>query len=149
MTFRDDIRALAYSVRQIPGDLGVRPYTVSVSVSTWSGATPGEGTEDVTVTAITEANGQPPKVRWLTDEERALGGYADAVIEVGPITPDFPGGGTSWAVLTQSAAAAVPGTVIRYVLTGPEFPSGANFERVGGTSDRTFNYKLRLQRVAD
>lgn len=147
MAFRDNIRKLAFNLRKLPGErFQIRPYTVAVVVTTWAGTRIGEGAKTETTTAITEAGGQPPKVRWLSDQEKALAGYSDATVEVGPITPDFPGGGTSWATLMQTAAPVR--STVHYLLTGPEFPSGARFERIGWRSDKTFGYRIRLQRVA-
>lgn len=145
MGFRDDMRSLAYNVRSIPGALfEMRPYTVAVRVTTWSGTHPGDGTETATSTPITEANGQPPKVRFLNDEERALGGLPEGTIEVGNITPDFPGGGTALSVL----APATVGSTVHYILTGPEFPNGAVYERVGVGTDHAFHYTLTLKPVS-
>lgn len=145
--FRDNIRKLAYNLRRLPGErFQIRPYTISVVVTTWSGTRVGEGTKTETATAITEAGGQPPKIRWLSDQEKALGGYNDAILEVGPITPNFPGGGTSWATLVPSSTPAL--STVHYLVTGPEFPTGARFELVGRRSDKTFGYRIRLQRIA-
>lgn len=147
MGFRDNIRKLAFNLRRLPGErFQIRPYTIEVHVTTWSGAKPGEGVKTTTSTPIVEAHGQPPKIRWLSDEELALAAIGSATIEVGPVTPDFPGGGTSWDTLTQ--ASAPTNALVRYWLVGPEFPDGAYFERIGGDSSKAFGYKLRLQRIA-
>lgn len=147
MGFRNNIRKLAYSLRRLPGErFEIRPYTVTVNVSAWAGDHVGEGVETVTSTAITEANGQPPRVRIVSTEQRALGSIPDGSWEVGPVTPDFPGGGTSWTTLTGGAAAA-EGTVT-YTLTGPEFPTGAQFVLHEARSDKTFGYRLILKPLA-
>ncbi len=147
MSIRDDLRQIAFDVRSIPGELGIRPYTVAAVVQEWSGSVLGEGTETVTSTAIVEANGQSPKVRWLTGEEVALGGFQTGSVEVGPITPDFPGGGTLIATLTGSAVAT--GKLLYFVLTGPEFPSGARYALRDFGSDRAIHYTLTLQPIAE
>jgi hypothetical protein len=145
MGFRDDMRALTYNVRSIPGlTFEMRPYTVHVRVTTWSGTHPGDGTETATSTAITEAGGQPPKVRWLSDEEKALGTLPDGTVEVGPITPDFGSGGTALSVLAPSTA----GSTVHYILTGPEHPNGGVYERAGVRTDRAFHYLLTLKPVS-
>jgi len=143
MGFRDDIRALAYELRAMAGrDFEIRPYTVSVVVKAWSGTYPGEGFETSTTTAITEADGQPPKVRFLNDEQIALGGLPRGSIKVGPITPDFPGGGTSITTLTGNGADA--GESFYFLITGPEFPNGARYLLKATESDRTFRYTVTL-----
>lgn len=145
MGFRDDIRKLCYELRAIPGqDFEIRPYTVKIVLRQWSGAEPGQGTETVTTVDITEFSGQPPKVRWLTDEEIAIGGYDAATVEVGPITPDFPGGGTPISTLGQDPPA---NTLFDYVLTGPQYPNGAIYRLKALHSDKTFQYKAILERA--
>lgn len=145
MGFRDDIRDLCFQLRAIPGrDFEIRPYTVQVVTRQWSGSEPGEGVETVAAQFITESDNQPPKVRFLNDEEIALGGYNEATVEVGPITPDFPGGGTSITTLGQDPPA---NTLFDYILTGPEYPSGAIFRLKGIKSDKTFGYFVTLERA--
>jgi len=133
-------------VRAIPGQaFGLRPYTVSVVRRSWSGSYAGEGTVTTTTTAIVESGGQPPKVRFVNDETRALGQLDSGSIEVGPITPDFAGGGTSAAVLEQSSAAA--GELVHYLVTGPSFPDGAHFRLIDIRTDRALRYMVRLAPV--
>lgn len=147
MTLADDLKPLVYSIRAIPGDLGLRPNTISIEIETWPGTIGDDATTPtITVTPIVEGSSQPPKIRWLTDEEIAIGNHGQATLEVGPVTPDFSGGGTSWDTLTGASAPA--NSVIRYIITGPEFPTGARFLRVGADSDRALHYTLRLQRAA-
>lgn len=144
MGFRDDIRELAYELRALPGrDFEIRPYIVKVVIRSWTGTYAGEGGTTTTETTITEADGQPPKVRFLDDEQLALSGLARGAVEVGPITPDFPGGGTSWATLSGNGAD--PGEQFYYVLTGPEVPLGARYTLVGGKTDKTFGYRVTLK----
>lgn len=147
MTVRDDLLPLVYSVRAIPGQFGLRVHTVDVRVTTWTGAHPGDGAEyDVTTTPITESDGQPPKVRFLTDEEIAVGQLATGTVEVGPITPSHgTDGGTDLAVLKPEDE----GTVVHYILTGPEFPTGAVFERHAIKTDRALHYMLTLRPVSE
>jgi len=146
MSFRDSIRQLAHSVRAIPGQLGMRPYTVQVVSAVWSGAERGQGTETVTTTAITEADGQPPKVRQLNSEEIAVGGYAEGTWEIGPITPDFPGGGTLISTLQPDPA---DNTLVHIVLTGPAYPDGQRCQVKGVTDHRAFQYMLKVEQAAN
>lgn len=143
---RDSLRQLAWNIRAIPGrDFGIRPYTLHVRVTTYAGDHVGDGTETATTTPITEADGQPPKVRFLNDEQRALGGLPDGTVEVGPITPSHPGGGTDLAILTPSTE----GTVVHYILTGPEHPTGASYLLHAVKTDRALRYMLTLKPVAE
>jgi len=146
VTLADDLKPLLSTIRSIPGQLGLRPYTVAIVLKEYGGDTPGDGIEQETVTEITEANGQPPKVRFLTDEELAVGGLGSGSVKVGPITPSNLSGGVSWAALTQTEAAN--NTVRAYRLTGPQFPDGADFMLVGSDSGRALHYTLTLAPVA-
>jgi len=143
MSFRDSLRRVANSVRAIPNSFGVRPYTVAVVTTASAGDNPGDGTETETTTAITEAGGAPPKVRWLSSEELAVGGYEAGTVEIGPVTPDFPGGGTLLSTLAPDPAV---NTSVRVVLTGPRFPSGASFTIAEVKHGRGYNYRLICKR---
>lgn len=129
MTLRDELLPTIWGIRAIPGQLGLRPHAVSLVTTTWSGAVTGEGTKTVTIVPLVESGGFPPKVRWLSDKEIAFGQLAGGAARVGPITPDFPGGGTSVATLTASAAAT--GQTRHLRITGPQHPSGALYAITG------------------
>jgi len=142
--FRDALRRVAWTVRSIPGQLGARPYTVDIVVTTSSGAELGEGTRTAVTTRVHE-NGQPPKVRWLTDRELALAGYATGTVEIGPITPEALGCGTSIDTLHPEPPV---NTTVRVLLTGPEFPAGAHFRIRQLTHHRSWQYLLTCERCA-
>jgi len=143
---RDSFRQIANDVRAIAGrDFSIRPYTVERLESVNAGDYQLEGTETETAVEIT-VDGQPPKVRWLSDEELALGGMASGTVEVGPITPDHAGGGHSWAVLCGGDLSE--GDRLAYRLTGPEHPTGALYRFCGGKHDRALHYLIRLRPIA-
>jgi hypothetical protein len=147
IAFRNSLRKLAHTIRGIPDQLGWRPYTVSIETRSWDGGERGEGAETVTTTAITEANGHPPKVRFLTSEEIALGGYSQGTLEIGPITPDFGSGGTSLDTLAPLSPS--DDTIVHYIITGPEFPNGARFRKADVETHRAGHYLLRVNRAGD
>lgn len=148
MTLAEDLRPALFEARAIAGTLGLRPHTIALVIAATSGANyTGDGNRSETVTPITEANGQPPKIRWLKSEERAVGQLPDGSIEVGPITPAFPGGGTLVATLT--GADALPGQLVLFRVTGPQHPNGADYRRLGDGLDRALHYTLRLAPVGD
>ena len=151
MTFQASLRAIANSVRSIPGTMGVRPYRAFVVSRAWSGDEPGDGdpstAETTTSEEITEANGQPPRIRSLNSEEIAVGGYDMGTWEIGPVTPDFPGGGTLITDVQRSGTGK--STLLHIRLVGPEFPNGANFRLKDVTSDRGYHYKFLVERSAD
>lgn len=141
----DRFRRIAGKVRGIPGTFGLRPYTVAIVQGAWSGTYAGEGIEVATETAITEANGQPPKVRWLDDEQLALGGLGRGTVEIGPVTPDHSAGGTALSTLIPELAR---GRTLHVKLTGPEFPTGALFAVSEVKTDRALRWMLRAIPVA-
>lgn len=141
MTLAAGLRKLAYSVRAIPGQLGVRPHRVSVLKRSWSGSHVGDGDRTDVETDIVEAGGQPPKVRWLSDEELAVGSLNPGTVEIGPITPAFPGGGTRLGTLDGSELAA--GNVRHIWIVGPQHPRGAAYKVTKLTLDRALHYTIQ------
>lgn len=140
-TLAEELLPVVHDARAIAGELGFRPHTVALVVVTSSGTHTGDGTRTETVTAITEAGGQPPRVRWLKDEELALGQLAVGSIEVGAITPSFAGGGTDLALLT--GADMTTGQVRLLRITGPNHPSGADYCITSISADRTLRYMIQ------
>lgn len=141
MTLAAGLRKLAYSVRAIPGQLGVRPHRVSVLRRSWSGPHVGDGTRTDVEVDIVEAGGQPPKVRWLSDEELAVGSLNPGTVQIGPITPAFPGGGTNLGTLDGSALTA--GQVRHLWIVGPQHPNGAAYKVTKLTADRALHYTIQ------
>lgn len=142
---RDRLRKLAHRVRSIPGrGFGIRNYTVAIVVGTWSGAYVGRGDKTEALEAITEAHGQPPKVRFLNEEQLALAELKTGACEIGPITPNFPGGGTALSDLLPAVTAH---KTVHVRLTGPAYPSGAKFlvKKVG--TDRALHWTLTCEPV--
>lgn len=145
MSLADSLKPLARSIRGIPGLLGIRPHTVSILLREWGGTYSGEGNRTDVAVPITEGSGQPPKVRWLKDDEIAVGGLAVGTVEVGPITSEHLNGGITLAQL-QAESLAVGGT--RYlVITGPQHPSGAKYRVTNFSADRAFHYMIRAEPV--
>lgn len=144
---RDRYRKIAHRYRSLPGEHGLRPHTVAVVTKAYAGAELGQGVETTTTIPIVERGGYPPKVRNLSSEQLALAGYDRATWEIGPITPDFSGGGTLISMLTQSGIG--PNTEPHIFMTGPEFPNGANFRVMKSQSDHALHYTIQVQRVAD
>lgn len=141
MPLAQGLRKLAYSVRAIPGQLGVRPHRVSVLKRSWSPSHPGDGDRLDVETALTEAGGQPPKVRWLSDEELTVGSLNPGTVEIGPVTPAFPGGGTNLGTLDGSAIQAGEA---RYLwIVGPMHPQGAIYKITKLTADRALRYMIQ------
>jgi hypothetical protein len=139
-TLKDAVLPIAYSARAIAGQLGFRPHSVAIVVVTTDGPHTGDGTRIEEVTEITEADGQSPKVRWLKDDEIALGQLPKGSAVVGPITPEFTGGGTQLSVLNGSEVS--DGQVRLLRITGPNHPTGADYTIKGVSADRALRYMI-------
>ena len=125
------------AIRAIGGNLGLRPFTVTIKVRTWLGGTrPGLGQRsdvDTVLTNLSGANAQPVMVRYLTTREIAASGgkYRDRDLNVGPMTPAYaatvlilPAGGFSDS---QIDPAPVTNAVeLFYLVKGPGYPPSAN-----------------------
>lgn len=141
MTFQSNLRKAVTRIRAIPNKFGVRVYSVSVRVRSWSGAERGEGTLTTTTYTIAEHGGAPPKVRFLNGEQLALAGesFGAEIIEVGPVTP----GNTPREYMTPDPP---DNAVVEWIVTGPKFPSGSIFTLKELRDDRGYQFKAVLQK---
>lgn len=139
MTLRDSLRTVASRCRAIPGQLGLRPYTVDLVVSSWTGAHAGEGTQTQTVTPLVEYSGQPPKVKDA-DERRVAMGLADVGEKtIGPMTPVA---SVPWATLTQSAVA--DGNTVKVKLTHTETGDVTYFRVTAVDTERALGVRMKV-----
>jgi hypothetical protein len=138
---------VAYAKRGIAGRLGIRPHTVAIVDRAWSGDHPGDGIEAAETTPITEGGGEPPKVRWLNDEQLALANLVgDQVAMIGPVTPKHPGGGTDLSVLT--GADLTNGEAHYVKITGPRHPDGALYRVLEVRAEKALRYMIRAKAVS-
>jgi hypothetical protein len=145
VTLADDLMSVVYEGRAIAGSLGFRPHTVAIVATTWTGQHTGEGSGIPESTPIVEANSQPPRVRWLNSEEIALANLGSGIVEIGPITPSFSGGGTD----LETLAGDVQTGATRYVLiTGPQHPNGAVYRITDISAERPLRYMLKAAPTA-
>lgn len=144
MTLRNSLLPMISRVRAIPGQMGLRPYSVAIVIGAWNGSNTGRGAKATDLTPITEANGQPPKVRELNTEELALGDLGKGSLRIGPITPDFPGGGNSLDTLKPQVDA---GQTVHVLVTGPGYPDGALFMIKSLNTDRALHWTLVVSPV--
>lgn len=141
---RDRFRAIAFQYRHLPGEYGLRPHTVTL-ISTDYAVTTGEGASTGWTHDVTEANGQPPKVRWLKQDELALGNLPAGSVTIGPITPDA--NGNTIAVLTGKDLERGGTFYVR--ITGPQHPDGALYSLKATGADRALHYSMTCVPVAD
>lgn len=145
MTFQSNLRKLAEGVRAIAADYGVRTYSLAVRVTTYSGSTtdqPIDGTGAVVSTPITEG-GNNPRITFRQSTEIATNDFAIEIAEVGPITPDYPGGGTALSTLVPDLTGD---QYVHYIITGPRYPGGQLFELDSLEHSRGYQYRLILRR---
>lgn len=143
-TLADPWRSIAYSIRSIPAQFGLRQYSVSILIGTWSEEHVGDGDLEEQLIPILENGGTNPKVRFMNEERRALSGMEIGSCEVGPITPDFGSGGTSLANLFPVVAS---GETVDVIITGPQFPNGAKFSIKKVETYRALHWTLLCEPV--
>jgi hypothetical protein len=133
--FQQTILSDLDEIRGIAGELGLRPYTVTVQLLTYSGLRVGLGTKTAgpVLTLQNISSGpfpQPVRVRQLTRKEIVASGglYTDRDFKVGPMTPaygayvnQFAGGNTD-AQLDPEAT--IYPTEVIWAMTGPGLPAG-------------------------
>lgn len=146
-TMRERFKRIAYRYRHIPGDYGLRIHTIEWGVGSWTGPETGDGVGTIVWTRILEGNGQPPKILWLTNEQLALGGLPGGSCTVGPITPNFFGGGTS--ADTLSGDGSMDGQTFKFRITGPRHPDSAIYVLHEGKRDRALHYTLTLKPLVE
>jgi hypothetical protein len=137
---RERYRKLVNRKRAIPGErFALRTHSIERVVRFASSAR-----DDIseTVTPIVEANGQPPRIRWLTAEELTVGQLNPGTCEVGPITPAFGGGGTDIALLRGEDLGTNDKLYFR--ITGPHHADGALYRRFKLSDDKALHYTMQL-----
>ncbi len=146
MSLVTELRKTLFAARSIAGRLGFRVHTVAV-VQHFS---MGQHTGDVDLSAvipITEQDGYPPKTSWLNDEELALANLGRGAVDIGPITPAFPGGGTDLTVLRGGNLNT--GDTLHLLITGPNHPNGALYRVTEVKADKALNYRIRAVPVSE
>ena len=145
-------------IRGIGGELGLRPFTVSVSFVTWSGARVGMGTPTTTTTTFTntsptpDVTTQPVMVRQVNRKEVIASGglYTNRDLKVGPLTPAFAatlvqaGGGFADPAIDPEATNTP--TEVHWRVSGPGYPAaGATFDKVGEEATSLHYYVIIRQ----
>lgn len=136
----DAFRSLLYNARAVASQVaGLRPHTLTRVVKY---AESSRSDVSVKRTPIVEANGQPPKIRWLTSEELTVGQLNPGTAEAGPITPAFSGGGTPIALLRGDDLS--PEDKLYFEIEGPHHPHGALYRRTKLSDEKALHYTVQL-----
>lgn len=161
-TLREELLAMANELRALPTDFGIRLYTVTVRVTTFTGGifgVPGEGTKTVVETPLyLDGYATRPKVTIISTKDIIASGglYTDGDYKINYITPAYVDnnacpfgtidvGGIAVNILDPEVN-TVP-TEIVYKLTGPEFPDGALFKKIKTYTDRPFHYCIVVRKI--
>ncbi len=144
-TLADPWRSIAYSFRSIPASFGLRQYSTSIVIGTWSETHVGDGDRNEQLIPILENGGTNPKLRFMNEEQRALAGMEIGSCTVGPITPDFASNGTPLSNLLPTVA---NGETVHAIITGPQFPNGARFAIKKVETDRAIHWTLLCEPVS-
>jgi len=153
VSLRDDLLSDVDDIRGIPGELGVRLFSVSVLVRTWTGArpnAPGSTKTDVVTPIKTGLGAQDVKVRNLTSRDviASGGAYNDQDLEIGPITPPFPGVDEGNAISEWETSTTTTAREVFYLVEGPGTRVGGDlYYKINTKTDRAFRYVLTLRRV--
>jgi hypothetical protein len=85
--------------------------------------------------------GFPPKIRWLKNDELALGALPEGTVDIGPLTPTNSSGGLALALIDGSRLEV--GAVRLLRITGPQHPNGADYRVMSTSVDRAIHYMIR------
>lgn len=145
MSLKDDLLPLVDEYRGIAGELGFRPYQVWVRKTSYAGPRAGLGARTVTDTRLL-VGGQDPKVRIVRNKDVASGTseFQATEFEIGPLTPEFAGGGVPEDVVYPERS-STPTTVL-FLLKGPGLPDEGLFcQRISAHVDHSLHAMLRVQ----
>ena len=142
MTLLDDMLPVAFEARAIAGELGFRQHTVEIIEEYFDVDSDDSAFAGSSRTPIVEDAGQSPKVSWKKADDVGFGNAMENIVEVGPITPAFVGGGTDLTTLMGDLAR---GQVRNLWITGPKVPDGARYRILDVKADRALRYMITAQ----
>lgn len=137
MTLRDDLLDDIDEIREIPGEIGLRLFTVQVFKRVWSGDRPGLGTDTDTITSVLIGTFNP-KVTQVSSRDviASAGQYQDQDLRIGPITP------SKVDVPIFDPPVGVQPMEVFFKLVGPGYESGAYFRKINQLTTRPFRYEF-------
>ena len=146
-TLRDQLLPLLAEVRQIPADLGFRPYTVVRRVRTWAGASPGLPVGSTPTHSDIELT-PPPRVRQLSQREvdASAGRFQTGDFVVQGIVPAYTAPSSGGYTPSQLQVVPAANQDVVYLLSGPEGTVECN--QVGSDFTKPTRYSLVLRLIA-
>ncbi len=146
-TLKDKLLPVGDKARRIAGKLGFRPYQVWVRISVYAGTRAAQGASSYTETRLLVGD-QNPKVREVKRKDIVAGSLAlvEAEYDIGPLTPQFPGGGVAFSTVDPVRGSSP--MVVHYVLKGPGLPTaGLLCEKVADHVDRPLRTVIRVRSI--
>ncbi len=152
MTFRDDILGDLDDIRGIPGELGLRLFTVTVLTRTWTEERAGLASSFDTTANILVARGAfNARVRNLTSRDVIASGglYSMQDVKVGPFTPPFLGSDANGSAISVWEPAVVgTGLEVYFKIVGPGYATDGDwFKKIDSDVSRPFSYTLTLRKT--
>lgn len=153
MALSDDLLPALDSIRGIPDTLGLRLYSVSIRVRTWSGSRPGVDSStstDANQYFYVDAGTHRPRVQQVTQRDIIASGgvYQDQDVKVGPITPPYTGGGVDITAFDPNMTASP--VEVFFKIEGPGMATGGSwYRKVGQDCSKPLAYYFTLRRVAE
>lgn len=145
MSLMTELRPVVDRLRALPAELGFRTYQVWVRKTQYAGTKVGEGTKSVTDTRLL-VGGRDPKVREVKRKDNVAGMSQSvaATYDIGPLTPEFAGGGIAES-LVKPEANSTP-TTIMFLIKGPGLPSdGLLCQKIEDHFDRPLRLVIRVR----
>lgn len=144
------------AIRSIGDNLGLRLWTVLLTVRTWSGGQPGFGTKTDTTFQLLNTdslgNTHPVRVKQVSRNDIIASGglYSTQSLRCGPMTPNYVANGISGGVTTANLdpPTTTPGTEIFWHVTGPGIPSGGAWYGKVGEEAKAMSYYVIIDRNA-
>lgn len=141
MALVDSLRRVLNASRAIPGQLGLRPFAVSIVRSVGNGnAWDGPGSGSEVVTELKEADDQNPSVRFLTTKDYVAGYPADTEIEV-RITAEL---------VASIESIQVENENLVWIVTGPGMgATGTRFRKTYLNTEKALSWRIGLARIGN
>lgn len=136
----DKLKPVVYRARSIIGILGFRQDRVFLLTDWYAPDGVWEGYANKR--EIVEARSQPPKVHQVTFQDVPFGAHTPDIIDIGPVTPAFPGGGTD---LDDFLAPVEAGDVRHILRVGPSCPDGKKYRILRILTEKSLRYMIRAQ----
>lgn len=158
LTLRQALLPVVDKLRGIPGQLGLRLFTVTVVSRTWTGVRPGIGVNTDTQTGIKVDLGIfQTKVTQLTSKDVfASGGlYTDQDLLIGPITPPFPSSGADGdAISVFDPVYGANPTEVFFNIVGQNgyggYPAGgAWFKKISQNVSKNFRFTFIVRKTGE